>query len=79
MTCTEFRERYTEYRDGLTPPRETRRFERHMSQCAACRNHNRALGEAVLALRDMETITPSPDFRRKLEARLAREGLIAKA
>src|SRR6266567_2545808 len=36
MTCAEFLERYTDFRDGLiTAPRELRRFERHLVRRAA--------------------------------------------
>src|SRR6266567_330715 len=38
MTCAEFLERYTDFRDGLiTAPRELRRFTRHLALCPACR------------------------------------------
>jgi hypothetical protein len=74
MTCPEFLERYTEYRDGLvTAPRELRRFQRHLVQCVACCEYDAALRRAVSALHDVPTIQPSADFRRRLDARLARE------
>src|SRR2546428_13212370 len=74
MTCAEFLERYTDFRDGLiTAPRELRRFERHLVRCADCRRYDSAVRRGVLALRAAETIEPSQDFRRRLEARLERE------
>jgi hypothetical protein len=74
MICREFLERYTEFRDGLiAAPRELRRFQRHLVQCAGCRRYDAALGRGVAALHDVETIEPSADFRRKLDARLAAE------
>ena len=74
MTCREFLERYTDFRDGLiTAPRELRRFERHLGHCPTCRRYDGALRQGVLALRAAETIEASPTFRSKLEARLARE------
>lgn len=76
MTCAEFLDHYTEYRDGLiTAPREVRRFARHLSQCAVCRRHDEALRNAVSVLQDNDTIYPSADFRRRLEERLERERL----
>jgi anti-sigma factor RsiW len=76
MTCAEFVERYTDFRDGLiTAPRELRRFERHLSHCAACRRYDTAVRRGVLALQAAETIEPSRDFRRRLDARLKRERL----
>jgi hypothetical protein len=74
MTCQEFLDRYTEFRDGLiAAPRELRRFQRHLVQCQACRRYDAALRRGVAALQGVETIEPSTDFRRRLDARLARE------
>ena len=74
MTCAEFLKRYTDVRDGLiTAPRELRRFERHLTQCPACRRYDTSLRRGVLALQAAGTIEPSRDFRRRLDARLARE------
>ncbi|HYK82073.1 MAG TPA: hypothetical protein VEU55_02930 [Gemmatimonadales bacterium] len=74
MTCPEFLERYTDFRDGLvTIPRELRRYERHLAQCAACRRYDSAVRRGVQALQAAETIEPSPHFRQRLEARLAHE------
>src|SRR2546428_12772960 len=73
MTCAEFLERYTDFRDGLiTAPRELRRFERHLARCAGCRRYDAAVRRGVLALQAVETIEPSRDFRRRLDVRLER-------
>src|SRR2546430_17126572 len=70
MTCVEFLERYTDFRDGLiTAPRELRRFERHLARCAGCRRYDTAVRRGVLALQAVETIEPSRDFRRRPDAR----------
>ena len=75
MTCAELLDRYTDFRDGLiSAPRELRRFQRHLAQCAACRRYDTAVRRGVLALRAAtEPIEPSPAFRRRLDARLERE------
>ncbi len=74
MTCADFLKRYTDYRDGLiTAPREVRRFERHLAQCASCRKYDAAVRLGVQALRAVEPIEPSSGFRRRLETRLRRE------
>ena len=74
MICQEFLDRYTEFRDGLiAAPRELRRFQRHLVQCPACRRYDAALRRGVAALQGVETIEPSTAFRRRLDARLARE------
>jgi len=74
MICGEFLDRYTEFRDGLiATPRELRRFQRHLAQCPACRRYDAALRHGVQALHAAAPIQPSADFRRRLDARLARE------
>ena len=74
MTCAEFLERYTDFRDGLiTAPRELRRFTRHVALCSSCRRYDAAVRRGVLALQAAQTIEPSAAFRRRLDARLARE------
>src|SRR3989440_10246574 len=74
MTCAEFLERYTDFRDGLiTAPRELRRFTRHLALCPACGRYDAALRRGVLALQAVQIIEPSPGFRRRLDAPLARE------
>src|SRR2546425_7143594 len=75
MTCLQCRERYSDYRDGLiTCERELRRFQRPFAHCPACRRYDAAVRRGVLALQaGQHAITPSPDFRRRLESRLARE------
>jgi anti-sigma factor RsiW len=78
MTCAEFLERYTEFRDGLlTATNDVRRFQRHLAQCPACRRYDAVLRRGVLELKATETVEISPDFRHRLERRLAREGASA--
>ncbi len=74
MTCADFLDRYTDFRDGLIPERrELQRCEHHLAHCAACRRYDAAVRQGVLALQRAERIEPSPAFRRRLEARLERE------
>ena len=74
MLCTEFLERHSEFRDGLvTSPRDLRRFTRHMAHCPSCRRYDATVREAVQALHAAAPITPSADFRQRLDARLAIE------
>src|SRR6266550_1463211 len=74
MTCAEFLERYTDFRDGLiTAPRELRRFERHLMRCAGCRRYDTAVRRGVLALQAAGTIEPSRHFRRRAGGRVGRE------
>ena len=74
MLCKEFLERHSDYRDGLvTSPRDLRRFTRHIAHCASCRRYDATVRQAVQVLHSASPITPSPDFRQRLDARLAIE------
>ena len=74
MDCPEFLDRYTEFRDGLiTASRELRRFRRHLATCERCREYDETLRRGVGALQSTNTIEPSADFRRRLDARLRAE------
>src|SRR5687767_14208095 len=74
MLCMEFLERHSEFRDGLvTSPQDLRRFTRHMAHCASCRRYDTTVRQAVQVLHSASPITPSADFRQRLDARLAIE------
>jgi anti-sigma factor RsiW len=74
MLCREFLERHSEYRDGLiTSARDLRRFTRHIAHCASCRRYDATVRQAVQVLHSASPITPSADFRQRLDARLAIE------
>lgn len=74
MRCNEFLERHSEFRDGLiAAPRELRRFERHLAHCDSCRRYDATVREAVHVLHTALPIAPSPEFRQRLDARLAVE------
>lgn len=74
MRCSEFLERHSEFRDGLiTAPREVRRFARHLTHCESCRRYDATVTRAVKVLHSASPISPSPDFRERLEARLEHE------
>ena len=67
-------ERHSEYRDGLiTTSRDLRRFQRHLAHCETCRRYDLTVREAVAVLHSTSFITPSPDFRQRLDARIAVE------
>jgi hypothetical protein len=74
MLCREFLERHSEFRDGLiTSSRDLRRFARHVAHCASCRRYDAMVRYAVKALHSATPITPSANFRERLDARLAVE------
>jgi|SRR5688572_19613488 anti-sigma factor RsiW len=74
MLCTEFLERHSEYRDGLiASSRELRRFARHIAHCTSCRRYDATVRQAAQFLHSAAPITPSADFRQRLDARIAVE------
>jgi len=74
MLCKEFLERQTEYRDGMiTATPELRRFVRHLADCETCRRYDLTVRQAVEILHSTSLITPSADFRQRLDARIAVE------
>lgn len=74
MRCREFLERHSEFRDGLiTSSRDLRRFARHLAHCSSCRRYDATVRFAVQALHSTTPITPSADFRGRLDARIAIE------
>lgn len=74
MLCKEFLERHSDFRDGLiTAPRDLRRFSRHLAHCGSCRRYDATVRQAVQVLHFASPITPSADFRQRLDARLAVE------
>ena len=74
MLCREYLERHSEFRDGLiTSTRELRRFAQHLAHCSTCRRYDATIRDAIQALHAASPISPSPDFRQRLDARIAVE------
>jgi anti-sigma factor RsiW len=65
-----------EFRDSLLTAPEARRFKRHLTECAHCRNYEGTLRRGVQALQTADELVPSADFRARLESRLRNEGLV---
>lgn len=68
MHCSDFRRRYSEYRDQHDPELAAE-MDDHIDVCPGCAAYDRTVREGVQALRG-ETILPSPSFAQRLEARL---------
>lgn len=72
MRCSQFLNRYTDFRDGLIDdPAVVRELENHLRGCGRCARYHYAITHGVVALRALGEIEPSPAFRRELQARLA--------
>lgn len=71
MECPEFLEEFSEYYDGLAPEPVVQEMERHLASCPRCRRYARTVAEGAALLRAIPPLEPSPDFRARLESRLA--------
>ncbi|HXY19532.1 MAG TPA: zf-HC2 domain-containing protein [Gemmatimonadales bacterium] len=75
MNCCEFREKYSEYADGLLTPPSKAEADVHLALCAACRRFDLALRAGVNMLRELPAVSVSrgfgPALRRRLRDELA--------
>ncbi|MBI4500191.1 MAG: hypothetical protein HY700_03425, partial [Gemmatimonadetes bacterium] len=70
MNCSEFLRSYSEYRDGLIiDAGALRQIRLHIAHCAPCYRYDESVRRGVRALGEID---PSPDFRRRLIARVNR-------
>jgi len=73
MNCCEFREKYSDFTDGLLAPREGLEANAHLSGCAACRRFDAALRTGLDALRSLPSVGLSHGFGPSLRRRLRGE------
>jgi Putative zinc-finger len=69
MRCRDFRSLYSTYRDG-TDPALVAEMEDHLAACPDCTAYDRAVSHGVNMLRGAR-LDPSPEFRNRLNARIA--------
>jgi hypothetical protein len=73
MDCCEFREKYSDFADGLLDDEAELRARRHLSLCASCRRFDAAFRTGVSALRDLPSVQPSGSFGDRLRSRISHE------
>jgi len=73
MDCCEFREKYSEFADGLLDAEAELRARRHLSLCAPCRRFDAAFQTGVSALRNLPSVDVSRSFSDRLRGRLNHE------
>jgi len=61
--------------DGLLDDESQAAVAAHLGECPTCAAHVEALREARSLLQQAEPLAPSPQFERRLEARLRQEDL----
>jgi anti-sigma factor RsiW len=73
MNCCEFREKHSDFADGLLPFRESSEAGAHLAACTACRRFDAALRAGLDALRALPTVGVSRGFAHRLRQRLRGE------
>jgi anti-sigma factor RsiW len=70
MDCREFCDNHVAFVDDTLAGIELVRMQRHIAECEVCAKHDAKIRRALLLFRNLSPIEPSPDFSRRLEARL---------
>ena len=73
MNCCEFREKYSDYADGVLSPLEVAEARTHLAGCGACRRFDAAFRAGVNTLRGLPPVEMSRGFGPRLRARMSRE------
>ena len=73
MNCCEFREKYSDFADGLLTSGEHAEASGHLAACAACRRFEAALNAGLNALRSLPRLGVSHGFGARLRHRLRGE------
>ena len=79
MLCSDFIERYSEYRDGvICDPGLEWEIRNHLAGCRKCMDYDAYVSRGVMLLRATSDIAPSIRFMRRLEQQLREEGRSAR-
>lgn len=70
MDCGSFRDNHAAFIDNALDDVELGAMRTHRAECTDCAEHDATIRRALLLFRNMPTIEPSPDFGRRLNARL---------
>lgn len=78
MDCREFRNKHVGFVDDLLPAVEMHAMRQHVVACPRCARQDTAIRRSLLLVRNLPLIEPSPEFRRRLNARLAELGPVSR-
>ena len=70
MDCGSFRDNHAAFIDNALDEAVLAAMRTHRAECADCAQHDATIRRALLLFRNMPTIEPSPDFGRRLNARI---------
>ena len=71
MDCKQFRENHSLYLDLRCSALEESEMREHLSVCSDCSRHDTRIRRSLLLVRNLPPVEVSPDFRARLDARLA--------
>ncbi len=70
MSCDQFIERYTDFRDGLLDAESRTEAETHLADCPCCARYHRVMQRGIEILSDIPIAESSDDFMPRLRHRL---------
>jgi len=70
MDCRSFRKQHVAFVDDLLPGEDVVAMQRHLLECERCAAHDAKVRRALLVVRNLPAIEPSPDFYARLRARI---------
>lgn len=70
MDCRTFQNLHVAFVDDVLPAFQMDGMRRHIRECAACSRHDSNERRALMVVRSLPRIEPSPDFGIRLDARL---------
>jgi hypothetical protein len=73
MTCSDFIDRYSDFRDDDLLAEEVDRFHGHLSGCASCRRYDRTVSVGATVLREALPVRPREDFKERLRFTIYQE------
>jgi hypothetical protein len=72
MDCRAFLNRHVAFVDDVLPAFEMDAMQQHLTACSRCSRHDTRIRRSLMLVRSLPEIEPSPEFIRRLNARLAR-------
>lgn len=70
MDCRTFQNLHVAFVDDVLPAYQMEGMRRHVRECEACSRHDSTERRALMVVRSLPRIEPSPDFGLRLDARL---------
>jgi predicted anti-sigma-YlaC factor YlaD len=71
VTCNEFLERYSDYRDGIIQGQDRLRLEGHLAVCRQCQGYDARIARGIIVLQNSGEIEPSNTLKAQLRERIA--------